>query len=125
MLITIAQVLAALVGLFGVTLGVIAVLRPAGLAGFGIPDTPTADPTMRSWLMVKGVRDAATGLVTFVVLATATPHVLAWVLLALALIPVGDALIVLRSNGPRATAYGVHGATAAAMLVISALLFVA
>jgi hypothetical protein len=39
-------------------------------------------------------------------------------------IPVGDALIVLRSNGPKAAAYGIHGATAVVMLVISVLLLV-
>jgi hypothetical protein len=39
--------------------------------------------------------------------------------------PVGDALIVLRNNGPRAAVYGVHGSTAAVMLVISVLLLVA
>jgi hypothetical protein len=43
-------------------------------------------------------------------------------MLAAAGIPVGDALIVLRSGGPRATAYGVHAATAVVMLVISLLL---
>lgn len=39
-------------------------------------------------------------------------------------IPVGDALIVLRGNGPKAAIYGIHGATAVVMLVISALLLV-
>jgi hypothetical protein len=39
-------------------------------------------------------------------------------------IPLGDALIVLRSNGPKATAYGVHGATAVVMLAISVLMLV-
>lgn len=40
-------------------------------------------------------------------------------------IPAGDALIVLRSRGPKATAYGVHGATAVVMPVISVPLLVA
>lgn len=40
-------------------------------------------------------------------------------------IPVGDALIVRRSNGPATAVYGVHGATALVMLVISALLLAA
>jgi len=34
-------------------------------------------------------------------------------------------LIVLRSNGPKAVAYGIHGATAAVMPAISALLLIA
>jgi hypothetical protein len=46
-------------------------------------------------------------------------------MLAAAAIPVGDALIVLRSNGPKATAYGVHGATAGVMVAIGVLLLVA
>ncbi|MFT9474138.1 DUF4267 domain-containing protein [Streptomyces sp. Mo3] len=39
--------------------------------------------------------------------------------------PVGDALIVRRSNGPKAAAYGIHGGTAVVMLAISMLLLVA
>ena len=37
--------------------------------------------------------------------------------------PIGDAIIVLRSNGPKATVYGVHGATAVVLLATAALLF--
>ncbi|MFC9951574.1 DUF4267 domain-containing protein [Streptomyces prasinus] len=46
------------------------------------------------------------------------------VLPAATVIPVGDALIVLRSDGPKAAAYGMHGATAAVMLVIGTLLLI-
>jgi hypothetical protein len=35
----------------------------------------------------------------------------------------GAAIIVLRSNGPQATVYGVHGATAVVLLATAALLF--
>jgi hypothetical protein len=56
------------------------------------------------------VRDIATGLFTFILLAGATPHLLGWFMLAAAGIPVGDALIVFCS--PKAAAYGIHGATA-------------
>jgi hypothetical protein len=51
------------------------------------------------------------------------PHVLGWFELAASTIPIGDAIIVLRSNGPKATVYGVHGATAVALLATAALLF--
>lgn len=51
------------------------------------------------------------------------PHVLGWFELAASTILSGDAIIVLRSNGPKATAYGVHGATAVVLLVPAALLF--
>ncbi|WP_406386117.1 DUF4267 domain-containing protein [Streptomyces sp. NBC_01618] len=48
-----------------------------------------------------------------------------WFMLAATGIPVGDALIVLRSNGPRSAVYGIHGTTAVVMLAISVLLLVA
>jgi hypothetical protein len=38
-------------------------------------------------------------------------------------IPIGDAIIVLCSNGPKATVCGVHGATAVVLLATAALLF--
>ena len=51
------------------------------------------------------------------------PHVLGWFELAASTIPSGGAIIVLRSNGPKATVYGVHGATAVVLLATAALLF--
>jgi hypothetical protein len=123
MLINIANVLAGLIGVAVVLMGVTAFRAPQASAGFGIPGTPTGDRTFQAWLTVKAVRDIATGLFTFILLAGATPHLLGWFMLAAAGIPVGDALIVLRSNGPKAAAYGIHGATAVVMLVISVLLF--
>lgn len=71
------------------------------------------------------MRDIASGVFIFILLVAATPQVLGWFMLAAAGIPVGDALIVLRSNGPKAAAYGIHGATAVVMLAISVLLLVA
>ena len=47
-------------------------------------------------------------------------HVLGWFELAASTIPIGDAIIVLRSNGPKATFYG---ATAVVLLATAALLF--
>ncbi|MFC8825072.1 DUF4267 domain-containing protein [Streptomyces sp. NPDC057137] len=125
MLINIANVLAGLIGAGIIVIGVRAFWAPQAAAGFGIPDTPTEDRSFQAWLTVKAVRDIAAGLFIFILLAGATPHLLGWFMLAAACIPVGDALIVLRSNGPKATAYGVHGATAAVMLLISVLLLVA
>jgi hypothetical protein len=51
-------------------------------------------------------------------------HLLGWIILAATIIPLGDATIVLRSGGATSIAYGVHGATAAVMLVTAALLLV-
>ena len=51
-------------------------------------------------------------------------HLLGWVILAATIIPLADAAIVLRSGGPRGIAFGVHGVTAAVMLVTAAFLLV-
>ena len=91
-------------------------------AGFGIAaghDGGNADP----YLYVKGVRDIASGLIAVILLTTQMPHVLGWFELAACTIPIGDAIIVLRHGGPKATAYGVHGATAVVLLATAALLF--
>jgi hypothetical protein len=124
MLTTIATVLAGLVGLFGLFLAANVFRSPAAAAGFGIPGTPVTDHTFQAWLRVKAVRDLATGLLVLVALVAGPPDLLGWLILTAAVIPVGDALIVLRSNGSRATAFGVHGATAAAMIAVGALLLV-
>jgi len=47
---------------------------------------------------------------------------LASFLLAATVIPVGDAVIVLRRGGQESTACGVHGATAAGMVATAAIL---
>jgi Domain of unknown function (DUF4267) len=78
-----------------------------------------ADP----YLSVKGVRDIASGLIAVILLTAQMPHVLGWFELAASTIPIGDALIVRRHGGPKATAYGVHGATAVVLLATAALLF--
>jgi hypothetical protein len=62
---------------------------------------------LRSATSVKGVRDIASGLIAVVLLAATMPHVLGWFELAASTILIGDAIIVLRSNGPKATVYGV------------------
>jgi hypothetical protein len=93
----------------------------AAAAGYGITneqDAPASDP----FLAVKGVRDIAFGFVTLVLLTAEKPHILGRYLIAASIAPAGDATIVLRHDGPKATAYGVHGATAAAMLGTAALL---
>ncbi|MFD5555025.1 DUF4267 domain-containing protein [Streptomyces sp. NPDC127068] len=125
MLTNVAYVLAGLIGAGIVFIGARTLWAPQAAVDFGIPGTPTEDRTFRAWLSVKAVRDIAAGLFVFVLLLGATPHLLGWFLLAATVIPVGDALIVLRSNGPKSAAYGIHGATASVMLTISLLLLLA
>src|SRR5919204_2549414 len=93
----------------------------AAAAGYGVANEqngPASDP----YLAAKGVRDIASGVVALVLLAAGQPHILGSYLAAASIIPMGDALIVLRHNGTKATAYGVHGTTAAVMLGTAALL---
>jgi Domain of unknown function (DUF4267) len=125
MLTNVANVLAGLIGAVIIFVGARAFWAPQAAVGFGIPGTPTEDRSFQAWLSVKAVRDIATGLFIFILLAGATPHLLGWFMLAATGIPVGDALIVLRSNGPKAAVYGIHGTTAVVMLAISVLLLVA
>ncbi|MGW9494200.1 DUF4267 domain-containing protein [Streptomyces prasinus] len=124
MLTDVATVLAGLIGAGIIFIGALAFRAPRAAAGFGIPGTPTEDRTFQAWLAVKAVRDMASGLFVFVLLVGGSSHLLGWFMLAATVIPVGDALIVLRSNGPKAAAYGIHGATAAVMLVIGVLLLI-
>ncbi|MEH0824377.1 MULTISPECIES: DUF4267 domain-containing protein [unclassified Micromonospora] len=125
MLINVANVLAGLIGAGIIFVGAREIWAPQSAAGFGIPGTPTEDCNFQAWLSVKAVRDIASGIFIFILLAGATPHLLGWFMLAAAGIPFGDALIVWRSNGPKVAVYGIHGATAVVMLVISVLLLVA
>jgi hypothetical protein len=98
------------------------VVPQAAAAQYGITaergDGPT-DP----YLAAKGVRDIASGIAAFALLAARKPRILGWYLVAASIIPIGDGINVLRHDGPKATVYGVHGATAAAMLATAAILF--
>ena len=51
-------------------------------------------------------------------------HLVGWVMLAATIIPLADATIVLRNGGPKSIVLGVHGLTAAVMLITSALLLI-
>src|SRR5215831_238704 len=73
-------------------------------AGFGITTEQHGGPT-DPYLAVKGVRDIASGIVVFVLLAAGTPRILGEYMAAASMIPIGDGINVLRSNGPKATAY--------------------
>jgi hypothetical protein len=78
----------------------------------------------RAYLCAKGIRDIASGLFTAMLIAYGSAHALGWFMLIATLIPVADAMIVLRHGGSRAIAFGVHGGTAVAMLIISGLLLI-
>ncbi|WP_406813501.1 DUF4267 domain-containing protein [Mycobacterium sp. M23085] len=119
---TVGYILAGTLAAAIIVIGARFLLAPRTAAiGYGVlPDLDQRG--VREYLSVKGIRDITTGLfVIILMLAHATPLV-GWVVLAATLIPIADATIVLRSGGARSIAYGVHGGTAAVMLLTTALL---
>jgi uncharacterized protein DUF4267 len=92
-------------------------------AGYGVlPDLD--QPGAGAYLSVKGVRDIATGLFVIILMVAGATQLVGWVMLAATIIPLADAAIVLRNGGSKSIAWGVHGGTAAVMLVTTALLLI-
>jgi hypothetical protein len=89
-------------------------------AAYGVP--AGTEPHSRAYLSAKGIRDIASGLFAAIPIAYGSAHPLGWFMLAATIIPITDATIVLQQGGSRAVAFGVHGSTAAATLIISGLL---
>lgn len=92
-------------------------------AGYGVPATSN-EPGSGAYLSVKGVRDIATGLFVIILMVAGVTNLIGWVMLAATIIPLADATIVLRSGGAKSVAWGVHGGTAAVMLITTALLLI-
>ena len=118
----IAYALSGLIGLGIIFVGTRFLLAPStAAAGYGIP---VEQETARAgaYLAAKGVRDIASGFFVFILIAFQAPQILGWIIVAATIIPIVDAVIVLTHNGSKATAYGMHGATAAVMLVTAGLL---
>ncbi|MFC4602846.1 DUF4267 domain-containing protein [Rhodococcus kronopolitis] len=109
------------IGALGIiAIGVAYLARNEGnAAAFGLPALPA--PDARGWWQVKGIRDIATGLLV-IVFSIAARDQLALLVLVLAVIPIGDMLIVLANKGNRKAAFAIHGATALALLLAGALL---
>jgi hypothetical protein len=113
----IAYGLAIVLDLFIAFIGARFLLAPrTAAAGYGVPDDG-------AYLAAKGVRDLSLGISGLALLAFAGARAEAWFMLAAALIPLGDMLIVLSHGGTRAVAFGTHLSTAAVVLVSAALLF--
>jgi len=71
--------------------------------------------------LVKAIRDIGAGLFTAILILNRSSQLLGFFLLAVTLVPLTDALIVLKHGGTKATAFGIHGATAAIILITSGL----
>jgi hypothetical protein len=130
MLTTIASTVSGVIGVGIILIGARFLLVPqAAAAGFGVPAEPvggqTRDGRPYPWLNAKGVRDIASGIFIWVLLSNQAPHLLGAFMVAASIIPLGDAVIVLRSGGTRAAAFGIHGVTAAVILAAGAALLMA
>ena len=86
-----------------------------------MPADPGGD--VGAYLTIKGLRDGTLGLVGLALLAFAGAQAEAWLMLVVALVPLGDTLIVLRNGGTKAVAFGIHFATAVVVLISAVLLF--
>ena len=116
-----AYTLAVVLDLFVLFIGARFLMQPhPAAAGYGVPAKPDGDP---AFLAIKGLRDGAFGILGLALLAFAGAHAEAWFMLAVALVPLGDTVIVLRHGGTRAVAFGIHFATAVVVLVSAGLLF--
>ncbi|MFR9726053.1 DUF4267 domain-containing protein [Streptomyces sp. MS19] len=107
--------------LFIVWFGLEFVLAPEATApAFGLPSWPSGDGG--GFLVIKGIRDLTLALVLAVLLLTGHRRALGWVLLAESFAAFGDMTTVLAHDGSTATALGVHGLTAAAMVAAGLLM---
>ncbi|MET9967345.1 DUF4267 domain-containing protein [Streptomyces sp. NPDC006356] len=117
-----AYTLAVVLNLFCVFLGYRFLFQPASAAaGYGVPARPDGDAG--AYLSIKGLRDGTFGLLGLALLFFVGARAEAWFMLAVAIVPLFDTLIVLRHGGTKAVAFGIHFATAVVVLISAVLLF--
>lgn len=88
----------------------------ASTRSFGLP-LPENSANFAWWLRLKGVRDIVAGLTVLAFMAWGVPRGVGLILLVDALIPIGDMLLVLSAKGSVGRALGIHGLTAAIMVL--------
>lgn len=122
LLVVIAALIVAVLGcLFILFIGGRFLIAPRiATAGFGV-----AEDRRRAFTSIKGIRDITSGIVPLTVLLVAGPHVFGWALVAAALTPVGDAVIVVTNGGTLRQALTVHAATALVLVVAGLVLALA
>jgi hypothetical protein len=79
-------------------------------------DFGVAAEKLRALTEIKGARDITSGVVLLVVLTSAGRATFGWALVAAAITPTTDALIVLTNGGKLAKALSLHGLTAALLI---------
>jgi hypothetical protein len=109
--------MASLLGLAIIAIGIQFILAlTSATRFFGLP-LPEDGPNIPWWIRLKGVRDIASGLTVLSMIAWGPPRMVGIILLAEAVIPVGDMSLILAAKGSTGKAIGMHGATAVVMVV--------
>ena len=108
---------ALLVALGIIAIGAMYLSNPrAATRSFGLP-LPEDGANIAWWLRLKGVRDVVSGLVLLATILWGGPQMLGLLLLIEAMIPLGDMSLILASKGSSGRAFGIHGVTAALMIL--------
>src|SRR3954453_1562987 len=96
---SLALIIAALVAVGIIVIGGFYIAAPHRVSGsFGLKP-PAPDLNTRAWLRLKGIRDAASGLVVLALMLFADTRSVGLALLVLAIIPFGDMSNILASGG--------------------------
>jgi hypothetical protein len=88
----------------------------AAARSFGLP-LPEEGANIAWWLRLKGVRDIVSGLVLLALMVWGGPRMIGIGLMIEAIIPAGDMSLVLAARGSAIRAFGIHGLTAALMIL--------
>jgi hypothetical protein len=106
------MVVAVVVGVGIIVVGIRFIVVPQKAAsGYGM----ASDPANR-YLLVKGVRDIGSGLIALMLVVAGIPAIIGWYLVVASVMPIGDAVIVGRTEGFSRVALSVHVTTAVVML---------
>ncbi len=109
--------LALLVALAIIAIGAQYVASPTtATRSFGLP-LPEEGANVAWWLRLKGVRDIVSGLIVLAFMLWGGPRAVGIILVVDAIIPVGDMLVILAAKGSTKSAFGIHGFTAALMIL--------
>lgn len=108
---------ALLVAIVIIAIGILYLSNPrAATKSFGLP-LPEEGANVTWWLRLKGGRDVVSGLVVLALMAWAPSRTLGIVLLIEAVIPTSDMSLILAAKGSTKRAFGIHGLTAALMIL--------
>jgi hypothetical protein len=111
--------LALLLALAIIAIGTQYVVSPmTATRSFGLP-LPENGANVAWWLRLKGVRDIVSGLIVLAFMGRGDLRAVGIILGVAALIPIGDMALILAAKGSTKSAFGVHGLTAAVMILVA------